>query len=90
MHLAPHTTGQARNDEIAESTTLALRIGNVDITGFFGLVILPTSWRYIRIYSKSYHPNIFYGLIKENRFRLEINAEGSVTQGPDLINKIMS
>ncbi len=30
---------------IAESTTLALRIRNDDITGFFGLVILPTSWR---------------------------------------------
>ena len=48
------------------------------------------SWRYIRIYSKSHHPNILYGLIKKNRFRPEINADGSVTQGPDLFNKIMS
>jgi hypothetical protein len=35
--------------------------------------------RYIRIYSKSHHPNILYGLIKKKRFRPEINADGSVT-----------
>ena len=45
---------------------------------------------YIRIYSKPHHPNILYGLIKKKRFRPAINADGSVTQGPDLYNKIMS
>jgi hypothetical protein len=32
---------------IAESTTLALRIRNDDITGFFGLAILPNNWSYV-------------------------------------------
>ena len=33
---------------IAESTTLALRIRNDDITGFFGFVVLPTCWKICR------------------------------------------
>lgn len=39
---------------IAESTTLALRIGNVDITGSDGLLLFQIRWRYIEIGSPSY------------------------------------
>jgi len=39
---------QLQNDiYIAENTTLALKIGNVDITGFDGLSFLQASWRYL-------------------------------------------
>ena len=34
--------------KIAESTTLALRIGNVDITGFDGRSIFQIRWRYLK------------------------------------------
>jgi len=54
---------------IAESKTPVLRTGIDDIIGFDGLGFLQICWRYLRIHSKSHHPNILYGLIKKKNLK---------------------